>query len=76
MLDLVGEKDYKYIMDKYLLGSKERDKIDEVHEEIENFVNKNYKEDKKEKWNDYYLLFVSLDCQYATKKEELKKFFN
>ena len=75
MLDLVGEKDYKYIMDKYLLGSKERDKIDEVHEEIENFVNKNYKEDKKEKWNDYYLLFVSLDCQYATKKEELKKIF-
>ena len=76
MLNLVGEKDYKYIMDLYLLGSRDNNKIDEVHENIENFVNNNYKEDKKERWNEYYLQFVSLDCQYTKKKEELKKFSN
>ena len=71
MLQLIGKNDYKYIMSLYNIGIKEQNKIDDVYQKIEDFANKNYSTDKKDKFNVCYLLLVSLDCQLAKKFEEI-----
>lgn len=71
MLQLIGDKDYKYIMDLYNIGIKDQNKIDDIYQNIEDFVEKNYSKEQKEKFNNCYLLLVSLDCQLAKKAEEI-----
>ena len=71
MLQLIGEKDYKYIMNLYNIGIKEQNKIDEIYINIEEYANKNYSIEKKELFCDIYLRLVSLECQLSKKIEEL-----
>ena len=67
---LMGEKDFKYIMNMHNI--KEQNKVDEIYEKIENFANKNYEQDKNEKFLDLYLSLISTECQLDKKTEELK----
>ena len=71
MQQLIGDNDYKYIMNLYNIGIKDQNKIDDIYQKIEDFVDKNYSKEKKEKFNNCYLLLVSLDCQLAKKVEEI-----
>ena len=70
MLKLIGEKDYKYIMDLYDNRIKEQNKIDEIYKKIEDFANKNYFIEKKEQFNNCYFRLVSLECQLGKKNED------
>ena len=70
MLKLIGEKDYKYIMDLYDNRIKEQNKIDEIYKKIEDFANKNYFIEKKEQFNNCYFRLVSLECQLGKKSED------
>ena len=70
ILQLIGENDYKYIMNLYNIDIKEKNKIDEIYEKIEDFANKNYSPGKKEKFNDCYFRLVSIDYQLGKKNEE------
>ena len=71
MLQLIGDNDYKFIMNLYNIGIKEQNKTDDIYQKIEDFVNKNYSTEKKDKFNDCYLLLISLDCQLTKKIEEI-----
>ena len=71
MQQLIGDNDYKYIMNLYNIGIKDQNKIDDIYQKIEDFVDKNYSKEKKEKFNNCYLLLVSLDCQLTKKVEEI-----
>ena len=70
MLKLIGEKDYKYVMDLYDNRIKEQNKIDEIYKKIEDFANKNYFIEKKEQFNNCYFRLVSLECQLGKKSED------
>ena len=72
MLKLIGENDYDFVMGLY--GNVQNKNIDEIYEKIETFVNSYYDEEKKENFNNLYYLLISLDCQLAKKKEELKNY--
>ena len=72
LLMLIGENDYNYIMNFYNTDIKEQNKIDEIYEKIENFANQNYSVDKKEKFNNFYLLLIPLEYQLREKEKELK----
>ena len=71
MLKLIGEKDYKYIMNLYDTGIKEQNKIDEIYKKIEDYANKNYSIENKEQFNNFYFRLVSLECQFGKKNEVL-----
>ena len=68
---LMGEKDFKYIMNIHNI--KEPNKIDEIYEKIEDFAHQKYSSDKNEKFLDLYLSLISNECQLDKKIEELKK---
>jgi len=59
-------------MNFYNTDIKEQNKIDEIYEKIENFANQNYSVDKKEKFNNFYLLLIPLEYQLREKEKELK----
>ena len=75
IFNLIGEDDYKFIMDLFenkINNINEQNKNDEICEEIENFSNNKYSPEKKEKFFDYYLLLVCNDCLLSKKINELK----
>ena len=67
---LIGEKDFKNIMELYLNEKNN----DNASKEIEKyFYNNKYIKNKKEQFFDLYLLLTSFDSQLQEKKAELKK---
>ena len=72
MLNLIGENDYKYVMELYSIIDKT--KIDEIYVKIEEYVQK-YDEDKKDKFDILYFKLISTDCQVQQKNNELQKLF-
>ena len=72
MLNLIGEKDYKYIMELYAIIDKT--KIDEIYVKIEEYAQK-YDEDKKDKFDILYFKLISTDYQVQQKNDELEKLY-
>ena len=72
MLELLGEDDYKYVMELYSIIDKS--KIDEIYYKIEEYVQK-YDEDKKDKFDMLYFKLISTDCQIQQKNSDLKNLF-
>ena len=70
MFNLIGETDYKYVMELYSFIDKS--KIDEIYFKIEEYVQK-YDEDKKDKFDMLYFKLISTDCQIQQKNGELQK---
>jgi NIMA (never in mitosis gene a)-related kinase len=70
MFNLIGENDYKYVMELYSIIDKT--KIDEIYVKIEEYVQK-YDEDKKDKFDILYFKLISTDCQVQQKNNELQK---
>ena len=68
--NLIGEKDYKNIMEKY---SKANNK-DNIYVEIQKYIdNNNYTKQKKDKFLNLYLSLVSIDSQIKENKQKLNK---
>ena len=72
MLELLGEDDYKYVMEMYSIIDKS--KIDEIYYKIEEYVQK-YDEDKKDKFDMLYFKLISTDCQIQQKNSDLRNLF-
>ena len=72
MLVLIGEEDYKHVMDLY--SKIDKSKIDEIYVEIEEYAQK-YDEEKKDKFDILYFKLISTDYQIQQKNSELKKIF-
>ena len=72
MLELLGEDDYKYVMQLYSIIDKS--KIDEIYYKIEEYVQK-YDENKKDKFDMLYFKLISTDCQIQQKNNDLKNLF-
>ena len=72
MLELLGEDDYKYVMELYSIIDKS--KIDEIYYKIEEYVQK-YDENKKDKFDMLYFKLISTDCQIQQKNNDLKNLF-
>ena len=75
IFNLIGEDDYKFIMDLFenkINNINEQNINDEICEEIEKFSNNKYSSEKKEKFFDYYLLLVCTDCLLSKKINELQ----
>ena len=75
IFNLIGEDDYKFIMDLFenkINNINGQNNNDEMCEEIENFSNNKYTPEKKEKFFDYYLLLVCNDCLLSKKMNELQ----
>lgn len=72
MLELLGEDDYKYVMELYSIIDKS--KIDEIYYKIEEYVQK-YDENKKDKFDMLYFKLISTDCQIQQKNSDLKNLF-
>ena len=75
MLKIIGEKDYMYIMNQYNICIKEPNKLDDIYEKIEDYANKNYTQEKKEKFIDCYLFMIGTDIELGNKIEHLKNIF-
>ena len=75
MLKIIGEKDYMYIMNQYNICIKEPNKVDDIYEKIEDYANKNYTQEKKEKFIDCYLFMIGTDIELGKKIENLKNSF-
>ena len=71
MKELIGEKKYKYIMNLYNAKIKEENKIDEIYTNIEDYANKNFPMDIKEKFIDCYFRLIILENALEQKKKEL-----
>ena len=69
LLNLLGEKDYIYIMNYY--SRIDKSKIDEAGDKIEDYI-REYDEDKKIKFDNLYFTLISLDYQIELKTIELK----
>ena len=70
---LIGEKDYKNVMDLYLKAKNK----DNIYVEIENyFNNNNFAKNKKEKFFELYLSLISFESKINKKKDELQKLFS
>ena len=72
MLELIGEEDYKYVMELYSFIDKS--KIDEIYVKIEEYVKK-YDEDKKDKFDILYFKLISTDYQIQQKNNQLQQIF-
>ena len=70
ILQLIGEKDYKYIMDLYekAFNKNEQDKIQEYFELIDKYVNENFNSEKHQKFDKYFYSLMSIDCFLNAKK--------
>ena len=75
LLELIGENDYNYIMNLYSTINENMTNIEEVYKKIEDFATEKYEKcpEKKEKFEDFYLLLVSSENLVAKKEQELKK---
>ena len=70
---LIGEKDYKNVMDLYLKAKNK----DNIYVEIENyFNNNNFAKNKKEKFFELYFSLTSFESKINKKKDELQKLFS
>ena len=68
--NLIGEKDYKIIMEKY---SKANNK-DNIYVDIQKYIdNNNFTKQKKDKFFNLYLSLVSIDSQIKENKQKLNK---
>ena len=70
MFDLIGEQDYKYVMELYSIIDKT--KIDEIYYKIEEFAQK-YNEEKKDKFDSLYIKLISTDYQIQQKTKDLQQ---
>ena len=70
MFDLIGEQDYKYVMELYSIIDKT--KIDEIYYKIEEFAQK-YNEEKKDKFDALYIKLISTDYQIQQKTKDLQQ---
>ena len=62
VLNLLGEDDYKKIIDLYEKSYQEEDKAEEYFEFIEQYVKSNFDPVKKEKFENYLDHLMSIDC--------------
>ena len=70
---LIGEKDYKIVMDLYLKANNK----DNIYVEIEKyFDNNNFAKNIKEKFLELFLLLISIESKIKDKKEEYQKSFS
>ena len=72
MLELIGEEDYKYVMELYSFIDKS--KIDEIYGKIEEYAQK-YDENKKDKFDMLYFKLISTDYQIQQKNSQLQQLF-
>ena len=72
MLSLLGGIDYNYIINLY--NSANNENIDKIYKRIEDFVNNNYDEIKKENFDNLYYLLIALDCKLIEKENQIKSF--
>ena len=72
MKDLIGEKDYKYLME--LFNMIENNKYDEKYVKIEKYA-QNYDEEKRDKFNIIYVSYISITSLLQQKNLELQKLF-
>ena len=70
ILNLIGEDDYKFIMDLFENNNKGQNRNDEICEEIENFSKNKFSSEKKEKFFYYYFLFLCNDSLLDKKYKE------
>ena len=66
---IIGEKDYKYIMELYeqAFTKKDQDKIHEYFELIDKYVKTNFNSEKQEKFDNYFYSLISIDCYLNAK---------
>ena len=70
---LIGENDYKIVMDLYLKANNK----DNIYVEIEKyFDNNNYAKNIKEKFLELFLSLISIESKIKEKKEEFQKSFS
>ena len=67
ILNLIGEDDYKKIIQLYEKTYVEEDKAQEYFEYIENYVNSKFDAIKKEKFENYLDQLMSIDCHLYIK---------
>ena len=70
ILNLIGEDDYKFIMDLFENNNKGQNGDEEVCEEIENFSKNNFSPEKKEKFFYHYFLLLCNDSLLDKKYKE------
>ena len=62
ILNILGEEDYKHIIELYEKTYEEEDKAQEYFEHIEQYVKLKFDSDKKEKFENYFEQLMSIDC--------------
>ena len=72
MLHLIGEKDYRFVMNLY--SNIDKSKIDEIYVKIEEYV-QSYEEEKKANFDMLYFKLISTDYQIQQKNTELQRIF-
>ena len=70
ILNLIGEDDYKFIMDLFENNNKGQNEDNEICEEIENFSKNNFSPEKKEKFFYHYFLLLCNDSLLDKKYKE------
>ena len=66
ILKLIGEKDYKYIIELYEMIYKNPIKMDENFDKIEKFVKSNYTLEKQKNFEKYFYDLLSIDSFLGT----------
>ena len=72
ILNLIGEDDYKFIMDLFENNNKRQNRDDEICEEIENFSKNKFSPEKKEKFFYHYFLLLCNDSLLDKKYKEIQ----
>ena len=69
ILKIIGEKDYKYIMELYekAFTKSDQEKIHEYFELIDKYVKSNFNNEKQEKFDKYFYSLISIDCYLNAK---------
>ena len=62
ILNILGEEDYKYIIELYEKTYEEEDKAQDYFEHIEQYVKLKFDSNKKEKFENYFEHLMSIDC--------------
>jgi len=62
ILNILGEEDYKYIIELYEKTYEEEDKAQDYFEHIEQYVKLKFDSNKKEKFENYFEQLMSIDC--------------
>ena len=74
MYYLLGENDYKYVMNLLKWGDKLSNR-DEFCQKIETFASEKYNKEKKENFDDMYYQLISIYCQINKKEKQIKNLF-